>query len=509
MQVQLCQLFRLFACTMKIQVIGSGIAGLAASVRLACAGHEVEVFEANSYPGGKLSEQVANGYRFDAGPSLFTLPALVDELFMLAGKDPRKHFNYIRLERSCMYFYEDGTRFTAYHNREKFAEEAGRVFNAEDKPAIKAYLDQSAFQYQIASPVFLRSALHRFRSYLNIQTLRGLLNMFRLNIFSTMHGVNERSFRDKRLVQYFDRFATYNGSDPYRASGILTMIPHLEHTVGTFFPEKGMHDITRSIYDLAKELGVVFHMNSPVEKICTRKEGKRKHVSGVMSSNRLYPSDCVVCNADIVSAYRKLLPEEKAPEKILSQEKSSSALIFYWNIRNSFPELDLHNIFFSASYEEEFDHIFRQRTVYHDPTVYLNITSKYKKDDAPEGSENWFVMINVPHNSGQDWDAVIRTSRAAVLAKLSRLLKKDIEPLIEGEQVLDPRSIESKTSSSQGALYGNASNSRYAAFLRHSNASADISGLYFCGGSVHPGGGIPLCLYSAEIVAGLVREDYG
>ncbi|MEP0712139.1 MAG: phytoene desaturase, partial [Algoriphagus sp.] len=190
----------------------------------------------------------------------------------------------------------------------------------------------------------------------------------------------------------------------------------------------------------------------------------------------------------------------------LSQPKSSSALIFYWGIKRDFPELDLHNIFFSANYPVEFDHIFNRGTIYEDPTIYVNITSTHKADDAPPGGMNWFTMINVPNNQGQDWDHLIAEAKRNIIHKLNRILKTDIESLIEVEEILDPRTIESKTSSAQGALYGNSSNNKFAAFLRHANYSSSIKNLYFCGGSVHPGGGIPLCLLSAKIMSEMIGD---
>jgi len=208
----------------------------------------------------------------------------------------------------------------------------------------------------------------------------------------------------------------------------------------------------------------------------------------------------VVSNMDIVGTYEKLLNGEKKPTKLLNQPKSSSALIFYWGIKKNFKQLDLHNILFSDDYKTEFNHIFKGASIYHDPTVYVNITSTKKPDDAPEGCQNWFTMINVPNDQGQDWDTLIAEAKLNILSKLSNQLGENIEPLIEVEEILDPRKIELKTSSAQGALYGNSSNNKFAAFLRHPNFSSSIKNLYFCGGSVHPGGGIPLCLLSAKIV---------
>jgi phytoene dehydrogenase-like protein len=208
---------------------------------------------------------------------------------------------------------------------------------------------------------------------------------------------------------------------------------------------------------------------------------------------------------DVVPAYRYLMPEQKQPEKILKQERSSSALIFYWGIKKEFPQLILHNIFFSKNYQEEFSYIFDKKSIYHDPTIYINISSKEEKSDAPVGMENWFVMINVPYNDGQNWDELIKDARKNILKKLSRMLNTDVETLIISEDILEPRTIESKTQSYKGALYGTSSNSRMAAFFRHPNFSTKIKNLYFCGGSVHPGGGIPLALSSAKIVDSLIK----
>ena len=283
----------------------------------------------------------------------------------------------------------------------------------------------------------------------------------------------------------------------------MSMIPHLEQYYGTFFPEGGMHSITKSIYQLALDLGIEFHFNSKVEKIIVQK----KKAVGIFCNNKEYLADYIISNSDVVTTYRNLLKGQKSPEKTLQQPRSSSALIFYWGIKKEFPTLDLHNIFFSEDYKEEFEHIFEKNNVYKDPTVYINITSKENKDDAPKGCENWFVMVNVPSNTGQDWDRIIEKTRVAILRKLSASLSGNMEDLIEFETVLDPRLIESKTMSYQGALYGASSNNKFAAFLRHPNFSQKISNLYFCGGSVHPGGGIPLCLLSGKIVSELILKD--
>jgi phytoene desaturase len=481
-------------------VIGAGIAGLATAIRLANKGFSVEVFESNAYPGGKLSQLQLGAYRFDAGPSLFTLPQQVEDLFELSGYKAEDYFQYRRLPLSCRYFYEDGTIIHGYADTDKFVEEIARKTGAK-KEDVEQHIRHSARLYSLLADLFMHRSLHDWSTWLSLKSLKAYLNLPRLNIFRSMHSANAARLKAPKAVQLFNRYATYNGSNPYQAPATLNIIPHLEMGIGAYMPVGGMHAITQSLYELALRLGVKFHFNSPVSKIIT----ERDQVKGLLTNGTEHPFKVVVSNADLLHTYRKLLPEHKAPERLLSQPKSSSALIFYWGIKKEFPELDLHNIFFSEEYEQEFRHIFREKTVWHDPTVYINITSKYEKADAPEGCENWFTMINVPHNSGQNWDILIAKARQNILKKISRILKTDIEPLIEEEGVLDPRTIESKTSSAFGALYGNSSNSRYAAFLRHANKSSTLKGLYFCGGSVHPGGGIPLCLLSAKITAGMVK----
>ncbi|QHT72025.1 phytoene desaturase [Rhodocytophaga rosea] len=486
--------------TRKAAVIGAGIAGIATAIRLQTKGFQVTVFETNSYPGGKLSAFEQQGYRFDAGPSLFTMPHLVDELFVLAGRNPKDYFEYIRLPVVCEYFYEDGLHIRAHSEPEKFAEEIDRK-TRDSKESIIDFLQDSQEKYKITADVFLHRSLHRISTYFNPQAVKGYLNFGKLDVFRTMDQANSARFKDPHTVQLFNRYATYNGSDPYQTPATMNIIPHLEYNIGAYFPKQGMYGITRSLVKLAEEIGVSFQYQSRVEQIMVEND----RIAGLKVNDTIHPFHTIVSNMDVVNTYQKLLPDVKQPKRILSQPKSSSALIFYWGIKQSFPQLDLHNIFFSSDYKKEFTCLFQEKTISDDPTVYINISSKYKPDDAPPGGENWFVMINVPNNSGQNWDLLIQQARQHILRKLSRMLHTDMAALIECESVLEPRTIESRTSSWQGALYGNSSNNRYAAFLRHANFSSGIKNLYFCGGSVHPGGGIPLCLLSAKITANLVE----
>jgi phytoene desaturase len=486
-----------------IGIIGSGIAGLSAALRLRRLGYEVTVFEAHSGPGGKLDEISQDGYRFDLGPSLFTMPQYIDELFELFDENPRDHFNYLKKETLCNYFWTDGTRFQTPADKEEFINSFSTSFK-ENPAKVRRFLEDNSLKYELTAPLFLERSLHRLKTYLNGITIKAIAKIYRLDLFKSLYSTLKSYFKNPKSLQFFSRHATYNGSSPYQTPGIMSLIPHLEMHFGTYYPEGGMRSITESLYQLAIRNGVQFHFDEKVTRIDLNK-GK---VIGLSTAKGSYPFDIVVSNMDVVPTYRKLLKGIKAPEKTLAQERSSSALIFYWGIQKTFKELDLHNIFFSDSYQEEFNCIFKKKTLSKDPTVYVNISSKHTPSDAPEGSENWFVMINAPGNYGQNWEELIELSRERILNKLSLLLGENIKELIETEFVWDPRGIEAKTDSFLGALYGAASNDRMAAFLRHPNRAPQISNLYFCGGSVHPGGGIPLCVQSGKIVSELINEDY-
>jgi phytoene desaturase len=260
-----------------------------------------------------------------------------------------------------------------------------------------------------------------------------------------------------------------------------------------------MFSITESLVELAERTGVELLLNSPVDEILLDKD----RIRGVRSGGKEIAADLVVSDIDIVRAY-KLMPGINLPNRYIKHERSTSALIFYWGLQGELPELELHNIFFTEDYPSEFRCLFKEKTLFHDPTVYVYISSGRVEGDAPPGGQNWFVMINTPENTGQDWDALRSEARERILEKLERMLDTSLDDRIVAEEILDPRDIESRTSSFHGSLYGISSNSRLSAFSRHPNFSRRIRGLYFVGGSVHPGGGIPLCLASAKIADGLI-----
>lgn len=484
----------------KVSVIGGGIGGLAVAIRMAARGFNVTLFEANEYLGGKMGQIQEDGFRFDTGPSLFTQPQLIEELISLCKKVPENYFSYHKLEESCRYFFEDQSVIIGHANQAQFAEEVANKTTVK-AASIKKHLDKSAFLYNATHTLFLEKSLHKLSTYLSFDTFLAFCKLPFLDLFTSMSKRNKKRFENPKVEQIFNRYATYNGSDPYRAPALLNLIPHLEFNQGAYFPKGGMRSIAKLLERLCIEMGVDIHRSTKVERI----EMAHQKVTGVHTKNTFFQSDYVICNQDVYFVYDRLLRNKEKAKNLKKLERSTSAIIFYWGIQKKFENLKLHNIFFSNDYQYEFQEISQEKNVPEDPTIYVNITSKERKEDAPKNCENWFVMVNTPSDNGQDWQEIIPKVKKRILEKLSRMTGVQLESHIIFEKILDPSTIESKTASFQGALYGSASNSRKAAFFRHPNFSKDIKGLYFCGGSVHPGGGIPLALSSAKIVDDLIR----
>lgn len=433
------------------------------------------------------------------------------ELFRDAGRNADDYLSFVRLPVICRYFFSDGTRLDAHSDADRFADE---IQKATGEPAdnVRAFLRYSRRIYQVAGDLFLRHSLHDPSTYRSPAFLRSLRRLLDIDPIRTMDRAVGSFFRDPRVRQLFDRYATYNGSDPFRTPATLNIIPHVEYNLGGYAMAEGIHSIPLALERLARELHVSFHTDTEVESIVTMREQANRPpwpVRGVSIGGRIEEFDAVVSNVDVTLTYRNLLQDETAPllRRYERQEPSSSGVVFYWGMKETFPELTVNNILFSRDYRREFRTIFQEAHLPDDPTIYINITSKVSEADAPPGGENWFVLVNAPCDRGQDWRSAVPELRRTILRTLASRLGRDPEPMIAVEAVMTPKDIAERTGSYRGSLYGISSNSRFAAFLRHPNRSKRYPGLYLCGGSVHPGGGMPLALLSGRIAAELAAKD--
>jgi phytoene desaturase len=480
---------------MNCAVIGSGIAGIASAIRLRLKGHEVDVFEANDVPGGKIREFTSQGFRFDMGPTVFTMPHLVNELFELAGKKPKDYFEYEKLDPSFHFFFEDGTHINWSSNLETLSKEIEDK-TGEPRKNIERFARDVAEKFDITNEVFIENSLHVLSNYFKKPVLTGMFRLHRVGIISTMNRSNSMFFKDPRVIQLFNHFALYVGSSPLIAPATLNLITHLLMNVGIYIPRNGMYSLVTGLVKLAEEIGVKFHYNRRVDEIVV----SNAHVRGIKVNGKMLAFDRVVSNMDVYYTYHKLLPNEKKATRTLSQPKSSSVIGFFWGVNGVHPQLNIHNMLFAKDRNEEYRKVFIDNTVSDDPSTYISVTSKLNPNHAPAGKENWFVLATAPNLQGQDWPTLVDKTRQNLFNKIERMLDIPIRQKIEIERVITPQQIETDYSSAFGAIYGNSSNSRLAAFLRHPNFSRNIKGLFFAGGTVHPGAGIPMCLNSAKIM---------
>lgn len=486
-----------------IVVIGAGIGGLAAASMLAASGQRVTLYERNGTPGGKMQEIKMKGYRFDTGPSLLTMPGLLENLFKRCGENWNDHLSVIESDLLCRYFYPDGTIFDNYHDTAKTISQITGIA-PEDRLAYSKFLDYSENLYKKTSDAFLFNPLYQWS---DLQDLN-LSDAFKIDAFKTVSQKVDTYFRSEYLRKFFKRFTTYNGSSPYQAPATLNIIPHIEISQGGYYVTGGMYKIASTLENLAIKTGVKIEYDKGVHKI----DITGQEVTGIQLENGEHVScDIVVSNSDAYETILNLI--DKSPvsdsrrKKLMKLEPSCSGFVLFLGVRKRWEQMRHHNVFFSADYEYEFRQIFDKKKLPDDPTIYVANTSFTDPEHAPMGHSNLFILVNAPSLPGnQDWETAKKVYPEIIKKKLERSGLVHLSGSIEAETVLTPVDFYKKYRSNRGSIYGTSSNSRLAAFLRPRNKIREIGGLYMAGGSTHPGGGIPLVILSAMHAVTLIER---
>lgn len=491
--------------SLPVVIVGAGIGGLSAAITLAQAGYPVQVYEQQPAVGGKLSQMLDQGFHWDTGPSVITMRQVFASLFARAGRRLEDYLDLIPLDPLTRYFYPDGVIFDAARNWPDMAA-AIAALDPHDVAGYLRFLAYAADIYRITGPVFIYNQPPSLRSFLNVPPR----DMLRVDAWSTLARAIARHVRSPHLRQLLGRFATYVGASPYLAPATLSVIAHVELTGGVWYPRGGVYAMAVALHRLAEESGVEIHTDRPVQEILVNGE----HASGIrLADGRTIRARAVLANVDVATVYNRLIDPRHLPSgvatRLARQETSCSAFILLLGVNRQHPGLAHHNIFFSSDYPREFDDIFRRGRPPTDPTIYVAISSKTDPDHAPEGAENWFVLVNAPAVSPRfDWETAGSPYRDHVLATLARF-GYDIRDAIIAEHRITPHDLARCTGGWRGALYGISSNHARNAFRRPHNRSPYLRGLYFCGGTTHPGGGVPLVTLSGMLAADLIRDDLG
>ena len=491
----------------RVVVVGAGVGGLAASARLAALGHQVTVCEASEQVGGKLGLHERDGFRFDTGPSLLTMPHVFRDLFEATGGWPAD-LSLTPLEPLARYRWADGTRLDASSDLDEHCARLDAALGSGAGDDWRAFTARAQRIWDASRGPFLESALSG-PGALGRLALRQPGDLAALGPGRSLRSLGRRYLRDPRLRTYLDRYATYTGSDPRRAPAALTAVPYVEQAYGGWYVPGGLRRLGEAVHDRAVECGATVRLGTRVARI--ERSGGR--ISGVrLADGSALPADLVVANADASTVYGLLVDSPAAARRLARATPSLSGFVVLLAVRGSTPGLAHHNVLFPADYDAEFDAVFGApaRPV-EDPTLYVSAPD----DPAvrPPGCEAWFVLVNAPrHRAAADGDATGAVDwrapgRADAYAEhLLDLLAARGLPVrdrVLWREVITPADLEERTGAVGGAIYGTSSNGATAAFLRPANRSP-VRGLFLVGGSSHPGGGLPLVTLSAQIVADLV-----
>lgn len=489
----------------SVVVVGAGIGGLATAARLSVKGHQVTVVEQADRVGGKAGSFSRDGFVFDTGPSLLTLPAVYRDLFLKTGTALEDNVDLQPVEPGTAYTWADGSHVTLPGvNPAAVANTLGEAFGGSARDDWLALMARAAEIWRITRKPFLESPLNGPRELLALA--RDPADVRAVAPTTSLRRLGRRYLHDPRLVMLLDRYATYSGSDPRKAPAALATIPYVEQTFGSWHIGGGVHRLADALAARCVERKVEIRLNSDVSRVTLH--GDR--VSGVeLATGERLDADIVVSNADAAHLYRDLVPDaagRKPYRRLAKATPSFSGFVLLLAVKGRTPGIRHHNVWFPADYDAEFNAVFRGRPA-DDPTIYACVPDDplMRPDDD---HESWFVLVNAPRHGQRRTEFAwsnpgIAHNYADKIIYTLTSRGVDLQGRILWREIITPADLEARTRAPGGAIYGTSSNGMRAAFLRPANASP-IPGLYLVGGSAHPGGGLPLVGMSAEIVAEMI-----
>jgi diapolycopene oxygenase len=503
--------------SLPVGVIGGGLAGLSAAVTLAGRGHRVVLFEANPWLGGKAAVFEQDGWRFDMGPTVLTLPEVLARVFAEAGRDMAEELALLPLEPQWRCFFDDGAVLDLVADVDAMAARIEAFTPVTGAAAgYRRYLERSQRLHEISEKFFFWKSVEGvadtfdLRANMSVSTLSDLLA---LRMGQTFGNVVRRHVRDPRVAQMVDHFAQYVGSNPFAAPAVLGAIAHMQTRHGVWYPAGGTAAVPRALARVAGELGVELRLGCAIAAIETDSARTGARVSAVVTaSGERVPVKAVVSNMDAVRTYGELLPREHRQQlsKSHALEPACSGVVFYLGLDRAYEHLAHHDFVFSRDADEEFDFIYRRGEPAPDPTCYLAAPARTEPGVAPPGGEALYILVHTPYlRPHHDWAAMLPAYRRVIFDKLARCAGlDDLESRIRIERHLTPQDIHDRYRVLNGAIYGLASHGRFVGAFKPGNRRRDLPGLYLAGGAAHPGPGMPMVLMSGWIAADALDADH-
>ncbi len=487
----------------KVVVIGAGIGGIAAAAQLAQRGYRVTIVEKNQIPGGRCSYLEKDGHRFDTGPTLFLMPELYERAFRNLGERMEDHLDLQRVDPTYQMYFADGTRLGLSADLNAMQEQ----LEALEKGSFAAYLRYLAEGYTHYELATEHLVGRNFRSLAEFFNPFNLLLVLRLKALQGHYNHMGAFFDDPRLKMAFTFQNMYMGISPFEAPAIFSLLQYTEFAHGVWSPRGGMYSIVQALENIALDAGVEFIYDAPVARIDI--DGRR--ASGVsLKDGGKIPADVVIANADLPYVYSELLPDGRAARRLERKKYGCSAMMFFWGMDRSYPELGVHNLLMAADYRASMEPIFKEHNLPADPSIYIHAPARLDPSFAPPGGDSLTVALPVGHmdpDAPQDWSAVRDRARAAALQYLGRIGYADIEKHIKFEVCYTPPFWQNRFNLAKGSAHGLSHHLLQMGYLRPHNRHDRYPNLYFVGAGTHPGTGVPTVLTSARLAAERVLEN--
>ena len=495
----------------NIIVIGGGLAGLAAACVAAARGHKVKLYDKNPWLGGKAAELSADGFRFDMGPTILTVPSVLRRIFTEAGRKLEDYLDLRRLDPQWRCFFDDQTVLDLEENIPQMAAKLQSYAGSESAEGYKKFMAMSERLNSISQKFFFWRSVAGLQDTMNIKENfkpGTLSDVMALRMGQSVAGTIRSFVPDARVAQMLDHFTQYVGSSPYNSPAVLCGIAHMQTDEGIWYPMGGTRAVPEALVKLGRELGVQYFPNTDIARINT----SGGSVTGVTTaSGETIPADAVISNMDAVRTYHELLdqPIKERFDRDWNREPACSGVVFYWGLNKAYDHLLHHNFVFSRDPHEEFDWIYNKGEPAPDPSAYLAATTRTETATAPAGGEALYVLVHTPYlRPHHDWSKMLPDYRRVVIEKLKRTAGMgDLEQRITFEATLTPQDIHDRYKVLNGAIYGLASHGKFLGAFKPGNRSPYLDGLYLAGGAAHPGPGMPMVMMSGWIAADTLDQD--